>query len=898
VSGAATLPAPVREAPEEHVSLWRVPRSRSLLLLTVVGIVVGVVALAARIYTDALWYAEIDQVDVFWKTLTWKVLATAVVGLGTACFLLLNLGAVERAMARVAPPDDDGGLAAQLWRNRRLLKPGLAVSCGVVALELRPRDSWQLLLVWTQRSGFGVEDPLFHRDAGFFVFSLPLYEEIVRWLLETVAMAGVASVAAYAAAGAFRTGRRRVAMRAARRHLLMLAAALLVIVAWRFRLEQYALALPHDPVGPGATYTDVTVRLPTLKALFYLSLGGAGVCLYACVGRVPVVAAGVLGLAAVLAFVLKADLPAAVHRFTVEPQALSRERPHVAHGIEFTRHAYGLDRVRVAPLPAGSELSRRDIARARETVDNVPLWDESVLRPAMNELQSIGRYYRFPSVSVDRYEVGGKPAVMSVGARQLSLRRLGAGDRSWANDRFAYTHGYGVVAVHGGDTDQGRYPRFAQQNFRTRANPLGIREPRVYYGEQAGADPPYVILNTRRAEVDEPISGDRTPEYHYDGDGGIPIADPLRRLAFAARFRDLDLLLSETVTDQSRILLHRNVADRLRTVAPFLRWDDHPQTAVIDGRVQFLFDGYTTSASYPYSAAVRMGRDKVNYVRAAVRATVDAFTGDVRIYADVGDPILRAWEAVYPSLFRPASQMPEELLAHLRYPQKLFEAQAAAYETYHADDATAFWNGSDAWARALQLAGPAEQAGEIHFPDPHQKVDADQRGGRKVAPRRWRMEPAYGLARLPGDTRERFMVTTPFTPRGRENLVAYLAGSLDAQGRPELTQLSLPRDRLTVGPTQATRRILSSSGVVQRLQLLNRESRDLGTSGVSRTVLGAPRVVPIAGTLVYVQPLFLTAGGDGVPRLQLVTVVANGRVGYGRDLATALRRSVERSSGT
>jgi uncharacterized membrane protein (UPF0182 family) len=234
--------------------------------------------------------------------------------------------------------------------------------------------------------------------------------------------------------------------------------------------------------------------------------------------------------------------------------------------------------------------------------------------------------------------------------------------------------------------------------------------------------------------------------------------------------------------------------------------------------------------------------------------------------------------------------MPRDLRAHLRYPQQLFEAQADAYQTYHAEDATAFWDGSDAWSRALQVAGPVERAGEIHFPEPERRVDADEEGERVVPPRAWRMEPQFGLARLPGDVRERFVLATPFTPRGRENLVAYLAGSLDARGRAELTLLSLPRDRLPVGPTQATRRMLSSRGVVRRLQLLNRESRDLAKSGVSRTVLGVPRVVPIAGTLVHVQALFLTTGGEGVPRLQLVTAYANGRVGYGRDLETALRR--------
>jgi uncharacterized protein len=355
--------------------------------------------------------------------------------------------------------------------------------------------------------------------------------------------------------------------------------------------------------------------------------------------------------------------------------------------------------------------------------------------------------------------------------------------------------------------------------------------------------------------------------------------------------------LSETITTRSRILLHRNVRERLDVVAPFLRWEHRPQTVVVDGRVQFVFDGYTTSDSYPYSAPVQMGGDKVNYVRAPARAVIDAFSGRVSIYADSGDPILAAWRAVYPGLLIPAAQMPEALRAHLRYPEELFEAQADAYQTYHADDATAFWNGSDAWARALQLAGPVEHAGEIHFPDPEARVDADEAGERKVAPRAWQMEPSYGLVRLPGHAHDSFVVGTPFTPRGGENLVAYLKGSLDARGQTQLSLLSLPRDRLMIGPTQATRRILSSAGVARRLQLLNRESRDLGNSGVSRTVLGAPRVVPIGDTLVYVQPLFLTTGGEGVPRLQLVTTFANGRVGYGADLAAALRRSVVSSSG-
>jgi uncharacterized protein len=346
-------------------------------------------------------------------------------------------------------------------------------------------------------------------------------------------------------------------------------------------------------------------------------------------------------------------------------------------------------------------------------------------------------------------------------------------------------------------------------------------------------------------------------------------------------------------------VLHRDAHNRLETLAPFLRWDADPGTAVIDGRVKFLFHGYTTSSHYPYSAPVSVGRSRINYMRDAAQASVDAFSGRVSIYAaDPSDPILRAWQGAYPSLFQPASQLPRQLHAHLRYPGQLFAAQVRAYTTYHVHDATPFWTAEDAWQPPLQLAGPVETAGEIHFPDPEASVDANQQREQGAGPESWQMQPAYQLSRLPGDARERFMLVTPFTPRGRQNLAGYLAGSLDQRGNPRLTLLSLPRDRLTIGPTQATRRILASPGVNRQLDLLNKESRDLGKNAVSRTVLGVPRAVPIGNSMLYVQPFYLISGDNGIPRLQLVAVHVNGRVGYGRDLMAALQMVVGPNTST
>ena len=865
----------------QQVSLWRTPRTRALLLVATIGAVVALIHYASRVYIDVLWYREVGQERVFWTTMTYRLLGPAVVGLGTTCALLLNFALVER-LTRGAPPPDRQAIAL-VWRHRKLIYPVVAIACGIFTMD-QHGEAWRQLLLWANRSEFGVQDPLFHRDVGFFVFSLPLYRQVTHWLLETLLLAGFTSMGAYALAG----------LRAARAHLLSLTALLLLVTAWRLRLDQYALALPHgDSVVAGAGYTDVHVRLPALRILMYLSLAGAALVAYGAVRRVRLVPLAALGVVALVTIGAANALPSLIERFDVAPQALSRERPYLADAIASTRRAFALDRISVHSPSGNSRVTAAGVAANRLTVENVPLWDSSVLRPAMNELQSIGGYYSFPSTTTDRYTIDGVPRLMTIGARQLNLSRLRRSDRTWANTRFAYTHGYGVVAAESGGADIDRYPRFAQREFRSRDNPLRLTQPRIYYGQRPEREPPYLVLNSRRGEVEQPIPGSEAPGYHYDGQGGIALSSLARRAVFAARFGDLKLLLTGTATSSSRIVLHRDAGERLRTLAPFLSWDEQPQTAVIGGRVQFLFHGYTTSDHYPYSALVRTGNGYVNYIRASALAAVDSFSGQVTIYAVEGDdPILRAWRAAYPTLLEPASQMPPALRSHLRYSRRLFEAQATAYASYHAADPTGFWNGADVWQPSTQIAGPVEEAGEIHFPDPEDNLDEDERREGHVTPERWRMRPGYLLARLPGDRRERFLLAAPFSPRGRQNLVGYLAASVDRSGRPELTLLSLPRDRLTLGPSQATREILASPAVNRQLQLLNRESRDLGRNSVNRTVLGVPRVVPLGDALVYVQPVYVTAGGSGLPRLQLVTVYANGRVGYGRDLKAALRRAV------
>jgi uncharacterized membrane protein (UPF0182 family) len=874
------LQTPLSESPDAQIGpepphdvharpLWRTPRARSLVALGVLVALAWLVSLLAHAYTDILWFRELEHEPVFWTTLKWKALGRALPAFGTACFLLANFAVVERAVASHAP----------LRPGRRLAYPAAAVAAGLVTAHWRTSGTWQLLALWAGRSDFGARDPVFHRDVGFYVFSLPLQEHIARWLLETLAMGAVATVAAYLAAGL---------LRRARAHLLALAALGLLVLAWRSRLGEFGLVLPHprSPV-PGASYTDVHVRVPAHRALSVLALTGAAMCLYAVRRPLPRLPAVIATAAAALVLVAQSALPSAIERLDVEPQQLSREAPYVADAIASTRRAFALDDVHVDALASDGRPSARDVARARRTIANVPLWDVNVLRPALNELQSIGRYYRFAGTTVDRYDINDSPRLLTIAARELDRSRL---DRGWATERFAYTHGYGAVAMRAGAVDATGHPRYNEREIRRSAGSLPLREPRIYFGDRRGDQPPYIVVNSKRGEVDRPIPGSRAPAYHYDGSGGIALSSLVRRAAFAARFGDVKLLLTETVTRASRIMIHRDAHERVTMLAPFLHWDARPQTVIAGGRIHYVFHGYTTSSSYPYSAPARIGRREANYIRAPAEATVDAFTGHVSLYAlDASEPILRAWRSAYPGLFQEAAQMPPELRAHLRYPRALFLAQANVYATYHADDPTALWNGADAWQLPLQLAGPIEGAGEIHFPNPRQSIK-NAGGG---LPARWHMRPEYLLARLPGQTRERLLLTTPFTPRGRENLAGYLAGEVDASGRPQLTLLSLPPDRLALGPTQATRRILASPEVSRRVELLNRESRDLGGGAVNRTIVGDARSVPIGDVLVHVQPIYVVAGGSGVPQLQLVTVSVAGRVAYGPDLATALRRAAD-----
>jgi uncharacterized membrane protein (UPF0182 family) len=859
---------------------------RSAVLLSALGAITATARLYAHFQTDWLWFHELGQERVFWTMLVSRWLAGMAIGCTTALVLLVNFLVMDRAAPRTPAGRPLPAPA------RRMLLAGyimVAAGAGLVAGRVVGLHSWQRILLWLHRTEFGVTDPEFHRDLGFYVFSLPLYHQLALWFFALAAVALASAVVGYLANGAIRfRPRPDVATRAARIHLLVLGAALLLAGATLHRLAQFALELPRSGVDLPGGYTDFHVQLIWLRVLIGLSLAGAAVLLLCALRRRGslVVPAAALAIVAVAELAGPGTLPSLVQRYFVDPQTLSRERPYIRRQIRFTQLAYGLDRVAEQQLPAGGTISNAALREHHDVLDNVQLWDPRVLQSDIDEHQSIGSYYSFPNLTIDRYREHGRPEAMLVAERELDLARLEPSGRTWANDRLAYTHGYGLVAVPAGHVDAAGRPTYTNAEFAPGTAATRLTEPRLYYGVQPRGAQPWVVTRTRRSEIEKPVSGAAPePADHYNGTGGIEVGGRLRRAVLALRFGDLNFLISPTIGDRSRLMLHRDIGERVRRLAPFLRWEERPQVTVIDGRIVFLLYGYTSSASYPYATPIVSGGRRINYLREAAVATVDALSGQVAVYATGDDPILRAWRGVFPTLFRPEAQMPPGVRAHLRYPQALFDAQARIWATYHAGDVEEFYTRVDDWQAPADLSGPLDRVGSIRF---RPRADRSPESDAVRAPR---VHPSYELGRLPGDPRDHFMLTTTFTPHGQENMTGYLAGFLGAGGRLQLSQLTVPRTRLTLGPAQVARRILSTPAIGDRLRLLNAETTDLGDRAVEAVQLGELRVVPIDKSFLYVLPVYVTAAGHGVTRLRLVTVYLNGNVGYGRDLDEALARA-------
>lgn len=822
----------------------------------------------AYFYTDVLWFKELGIESVLWKSLRTQFFVGITVGLVAAAIIWLNLWIAGRsgpvyslATAGNDPVDQYRDLIAPHFRWVRL---GVAGVIGFFT-GLFASSSWQSLLLWSNRQSFGLEDPQFGRDVSFYVFELPVYDLVLDHIWSALITSLLFSIAVYYLFGAIRPQRGLRGMGAgAVAHISVLLGLLALVKAGNYYLGQFHLNFSPRGVVTGASYTDVNAQLPALRLLAIISIVSAVLFLVNIRFRRLSLPLAAIAIWIAVAFLAGGVWPWWVQRFSVEPQEQQREAPYIARNLEATRTAFNLrlDEVVTQTFPASSDLSEEELADSQNLLENVRVWDPGVLQQAYQQLQAIRTYYQFPDVDIDRYEVDGRTRQVLLSARELSLADLPEASRNWANLHLQYTHGYGLVASLTNERTTAGQPSFLVKDVPGTVVPgaesLGADEPTIYFGE--GFEPlDFSIVNSKQPEIDYPTE-DGVERSSYSGAGGIPIDSIGRRVAFAIRETDPNLLLSSLITNESKILIYRNVRDRVQRAAPFLSLDHDPYVAVVDGRLVWILDAYTHTRWYPYSQRfdgsnlIRSGArgalsDDVNYIRNSVKVVVDARDGTMDMHViDEEDPLIAAWQQAFPALF--ATEEPsDDLRAHFRYPEDLFKIQSEVFLTYHMDDPVNFYSKEDEWAiPRTGIDNPAAGVGQT-------TAAASSRG----------VEPAYLLINLPGETDEEFLLTRPFTPRARNNMISLMLARSDPENYGELRILQFPRQVTVLGPVQINNLINQDVEISQTLTLLQQEGSDVE--------FGSLVTLPIQDSILYVQPLFITAEDQGIPELKRVVLV-------------------------
>ena len=710
---------------------------------------------------------------------------------------------------------------------------------------------WLEYLMAKHPQTLGQQDPLFGIDLGFYLFRLPFNWFLYYLALIAVIVCLLSAVFLYLVeGGVWVTPRGPKVMGAARAHLMALAALLFVVFAYRVRLAMYGLLYSPRGLIYGAGYADVHATLPVLRVeLFLCLLTAVAFVAGAKWGRVRPALYSV-GLLVAVAVLGGSIYPEIVQRFIVAPNEIDRERDYIANAIKFTRQAYALDRFEEREFSAVEDLSLDDIRKNEATFRNVRMWDHKPLLTTFAQLQEIRTYYDFQHVDNDRYWIDGIYRQVSLSPRELSAASLPG--RSWINEHLAYTHGYGLCLGPVNEfTSEGLPVLFIKNIPPVSTMSIRITRPEIYYGE-LGND--YCFVKTRAQEFDYP-QGDQNVYTNYQGAGGIPVENFWRRLLFALAFGEKNVLFSGDIQPASRLMIYRRVLDRAQRLTPFLAYDHDPYLVVAnDGSLYWILDGYTTSEMYPYSEpAEGVG----NYMRNAVKATINAYSGQVRFYiSDASDPLIQAYNNIFPGVFEPLSAMPEDLRAHIRYPEEFFSIQAGKYALFHMTDPRVFYNKEDLWRVAQSAA----------------------RG--TAAP----MSPYYTIMKLAEvGEREEFILMVPFTPARKDNMIAWMAARCDGADYGKVLVFTFPKQKLVYGPQQIESRIDQDPGISQALTLWGQ--------GGSTVIRGTLLVVPVLNSVLYVEPLYLAAeAGGGLPQLKRVIVAYSDHVVMEDTLDAALSR--------
>jgi uncharacterized membrane protein (UPF0182 family) len=709
---------------------------------------------------------------------------------------------------------------------------GLSVIFGAIA-----QGNWLAILRYFNGQPFGVSDPVFNNEIGFYVFSLPFWQAFRGWFVGALIVVFIATAVTYAIS----YGAQRLKFDFSRRvlfHMGGLVMVILALFAWGYWLGIWELVFSERGVVFGASYADINAKVPAQWFLLVFVVLFIGLIVYAILRkkwRWPLY--GIAGW--ILAIILVGvAYPWLIHRFQVQPSELDKERPYIEYNIEYTREAFGLTQIEEQSFPAEPAPTDQDIIDNEVTINNIRLWDHRPLKDTYNQIQSIRLYYDFNDIDVDRYTINGEYRQVMLSARELSADKLASEAQTWVNRKLQYTHGYGVVLSPVNEISAEGLPNLFLKDIPP-VGDIGIDRPQIYYGEKTDD---YIIVRTNTQEFDYP-SGNENVFGEYEGEGGISLDGFFRKLAYAWQFGDINILISGELNSESLVLYHRNIQERVNRLAPFLELDADPYLVIADGKLLWIQDAYTTTDRYPYSEPVATSGGRINYIRNSVKAVIDAYDGSVTFYVvEPDDALIQTYQSIFPDLFVPADRMPESLKVHLRYPEGMFDIQASVYQSYHMKDARVFYNKEDLWAKPKEVYSGQEQL----------------------------MEPYYVIMRLPHEDMEEFLLMLPFTPVNKNNTIGWLAARCDGENYGTLLAYDFPKDRLIYGPSQIENRIQQDTVITEQFALWDR--------GGSRVIRGNLLLIPIGESNLYVEPVFLQATSGGLPELKRVIVAAGDKI--------------------
>lgn len=830
-------------------------RKRTIALLVLLLVVVAGLPLIADFLADYYWYEAENITSVFWTRLLPQWLLLAVFSAAAFALVYPNLR-IALNLARALPGGQEGLSAVILNHRFSAWLPLAGALLMAISAGGETMDQWPMVLQYLHGGAFGVRDAIFGNDVGFYVFSMPFWNFLQNWisglLFDVLFVCG--AIYAFLLFSRLR-GVRVTVPRPPLAHVFTLASLLTACWGFSFVMQRYLLLYNPNGVVFGPGYTDIHATLLALDVMAVLAFVAAGLLLFAIRSRRSwkfiLIVAGVFVASNIL---LRGVYPELVQRYIVVPNEFEKEKQYIANNIAATLHAYDMDKIETSEITPSDGVTAADVQADAETLENMRLWDYRALLRSYKQLQEIRSYYDFHAIDIDRYTIDGKMRQVMLAPRELDLS--GMQNRTWVNQHLEFTHGYGLVMNGAREVGQNGQPNLLIKDLPPVSSiHLPVSRPQIYFGENPMS---YAFVKTSVREFDYPM-GESNARSSYEGDGGVPIGSLWRRLVYTLAFGDSRILFSDVFTPESRVIYERNIRARLNRAAPFLTYDSDPYIAVIDGRIVWIVDAYTTSNRYPYSEPVgrryRRGRLEggVNYIRNSVKCTVDAYDGHMKFYVvDEDDPILRCWRGIFPALFSGAEEMGTELKAHLRYARDLFAVQADIYRTYHMGDPNTFYNKEDVW---------------------NTLKDEESEGS---------LSSYYVINKLIGEPQPEFLMMTPYTPVGRDNMIAWMAGRCDGVNYGRLVLYRFPKQTLIYGPNQISALINQTPEISAQLSLWSQRGSDV--------INGHLLVVPVNNSLLYVRPLYLKASQSDLPELKRVILSSAGHVVWDETFEGALEK--------